>query len=122
MTMKWWRDDGTRLFLIEKGEVIYLDANVQSVLWPEHGRKRGRVVLKGRMPQARDLLDFPDGAKLSVLDGLCRDPHEYLADYEIMHFDDCRVARKWIAKLGSDTGPGEIVYLRLSLDCEIEVR
>jgi hypothetical protein len=85
--------------------------------------KKARLVLRGMLPLARQLLRIADGDILELLWAECGPPGDYRTEDIVMRFSGCTIKRKWIPSLAViDTRDlYQPVTVYVSLECELRI-
>ena len=93
---------------------------IEKIRWTD--QEKARVVLRGILPVARQLLKIADGDTLELLWDECGPPGDYRTEDVIIRFSNCIIKRRWILSIAADD-PGlcQPVTVCVSLECELRI-
>jgi hypothetical protein len=116
-----WINSETRLFWhrSEQDPAWLQHVEVEKFWWSDPSKTR--LVLRGMLPFAKQLLKIADGDGLELLWSTCN-LNDYYAEDVIMRFSNCIVRRRWIPRIAiTDPGLSSPITVYVSLECEMGI-
>ncbi len=114
----WWNTEFV-LFQDRNGEKVFLRCvAVERIVWGSF--HTAKLILRGPLPQAFDLIGMEDGVCIELLKGCHPDPYNYEAHELVFRFYDGKVRRKWTPHFISITANQGAVDIYVSLECRYQ--